>query len=57
MLQEGQAVEFAESVESMLQQALGLDPAAAPEDEPEPEDEPAAADDAEDVPAEDHDEL
>nr|QGZ00468.1 heat shock protein 89 [Glyphodes pyloalis] len=58
MLQEGQAVEFAESVERMLQQSLGLDADALPEDEPEdPSPEDAAADDAEDVPAEDHDEL
>lgn len=60
MLQEGQAVEFAESVERMLQQSLGLPADAQPEDEPD--DEPAAdadadADEAE-VPAEDdHDEL
>ncbi|XP_063821151.1 endoplasmin [Ostrinia nubilalis] len=58
MLQEGQAVQFAESVEAMLQAALGLPPGARAE--PEPDDEPAPADadaDAEDVPAEDHDEL
>lgn len=62
MLQEGQAVEFAETVESMLQRALGLDPDAQPEldDEDAPAaDEAAAADDgdAEELPAEDHDEL
>ncbi|KAL0839982.1 hypothetical protein ABMA28_015309 [Loxostege sticticalis] len=60
MLQEGQAVEFAETVESMLQRALGLDPDAQPdlddEDAPAAPDE-AAGDDAEELPAEDHDEL
>lgn len=40
MLQEGQAVEFAEAVEAMLQGALGLPPDARVEDEPE--DEPSA---------------
>lgn len=54
MLQEGQAVDFAESVEAMLQTALGL-----PEDE-RVEDEPAEDDPAEDEPVpdgDDHDEL
>ncbi|XP_052750532.1 endoplasmin [Galleria mellonella] len=56
MLQEGQAVEFAESVERMLQQSLGLPADAQPEDEPD--DEPAADADEAEVPAEDdHDEL
>lgn len=50
MLQEGQAVEFAEAVESMLQGALGLPPDARVEDEPDdepsaPEDEPSAPED------------
>lgn len=61
MLQEGQAVEFAETVESMLQRALGLDPDAQPDldDEDAPAAGDAAADDgdAEELPAEDHDEL
>lgn len=60
MLQEGQAVEFAESVERMLQQSLGLPADAQPEDEPEDEAEPAprdADDEAEAEPADDHDEL
>nr|APX61061.1 heat shock cognate protein 90 [Antheraea pernyi] len=39
VLQEGQAVEFADAVEGMLQSALGLAPDAQPDDEPEPEDE------------------
>lgn len=59
MLQEGQAVEFAETVESMLQRALGLDPDAQPDldDEDAPAADEAAGDDAEELPAEDHDEL
>lgn len=59
MLQEGQAVEFAETVESMLQRALGLDPDAQPDldDEDAPAPDEAAGDDAEELPAEDHDEL
>ncbi|KAM3956352.1 heat shock protein 90 Gp93 [Aphomia sociella] len=64
LLQEGQAVEFAESVERLLQHALGLPADAEPEDEPEDEPAPAADDeadadaDAEELPAEeDHDEL
>ncbi|KPJ01679.1 Endoplasmin [Papilio xuthus] len=59
MLQEGQAVEFAETVESMLQTALGLPPDAAPEEEdfdlePEPD---TDTDTAETDAADDHDEL
>ncbi|KAI8429336.1 LOW QUALITY PROTEIN: hypothetical protein MSG28_007826 [Choristoneura fumiferana] len=58
MLQEGQAVEFAESVERMLFAEMGLpaDSADTIDDDLE-QDAPAAEDDAEDVPAEDHDEL
>ncbi|CAG4976995.1 unnamed protein product [Colias eurytheme] len=37
LLQEGQAGEFADSVDGMLQRALGLPPDARPDDEPEPE--------------------
>lgn len=45
LLQEGQAVEFAESVESMLQASLGLPPHAAPEEEDfEPDDADAPLD-------------
>ncbi|XP_063379260.1 endoplasmin homolog isoform X1 [Cydia fagiglandana] len=59
MLQEGQAVEFAESVEQMLAQSLGVPADAAPEEDDFLDtgaDADAAADE-EDVPAEDHDEL
>lgn len=59
MLQEGQAVEFAESVERMLQQALGLPADALPEEE-EFAPEPDADADAEELDADadgDHDEL
>ncbi|KAI8429326.1 hypothetical protein MSG28_007821 [Choristoneura fumiferana] len=59
MLQEGQAVEFAESVERMLFAEMGLpaDSADTIDDDDLDQDAPAAEDDAEDVPAEDHDEL
>ncbi|CAK1604645.1 unnamed protein product [Parnassius mnemosyne] len=61
MLQEGQAVEFAESVEDMLQQALGLPPDARPdEDELDADAEADAEAEAEadaEAPADDHDEL
>ncbi|XP_060801305.1 endoplasmin [Amyelois transitella] len=56
MLQEGQAMEFADSVERMLQQALGLPPDAAPL----PDDDSAGDDDggdAEELKAEEHEEL
>ncbi|XP_068630780.1 endoplasmin [Battus philenor] len=56
MLQEGQAVEFAETVEGMLQQSLGLPADAAPEEEDfdvEPEGEAEAEPQSE----EEHDEL
>ncbi|XP_046960165.1 endoplasmin [Vanessa cardui] len=63
MLQEGQAVDFAESVEAMLQRSLGLPPDARVDDEPE-DDAPAAAGEAEAEPeadeadeAEPHEEL
>ncbi|XP_050676005.1 endoplasmin [Leptidea sinapis] len=56
MLQEGQSIEFADTVDSMLQRALGLPPDAQPEDEPEPEAEAESAD-AVEGDAEDHDEL
>ncbi|CAH0749380.1 unnamed protein product [Diatraea saccharalis] len=59
MLQEGQAIEFAESVEGMLQQSLGLPADAVPDDEPL-DDEPADEEPAENVDADadaDHDEL
>ncbi|RVE53075.1 hypothetical protein evm_002172 [Chilo suppressalis] len=58
MLQEGQAVDFAESVEGMLQLSLGL-PADAKPDEDEPIDDIADnADNAENIDADaDHDEL
>ncbi|VVC87038.1 unnamed protein product [Leptidea sinapis] len=56
MLQEGQSIEFADTVDSMLQRALGLPPDAQPEDEPETEAEAESADAAEGD-AEDHDEL
>ncbi|CAH2106915.1 unnamed protein product [Euphydryas editha] len=62
MLQEGQAIEFAESVEGMLQRSLGLPPDARADDEPE--DEAAAPDEAEtdeleadETEAEPHEEL
>ncbi|XP_045534418.1 endoplasmin [Papilio machaon] len=55
MLQEGQAVEFAETVETMLQTSLGLPPDAAPEEEDFDVD--ADADAAEAEPADEHDEL
>lgn len=56
MLQEGQAVEFADSVERMLQGILGVAPDAVPEDEPL--DEPAdAQDDAQELDADEHTEL
>ncbi|XP_072940819.1 endoplasmin homolog [Epargyreus clarus] len=57
LLQEGQAVEFAEAVEGMLQQALGLPADAAPEEEDFALDDAAPEADEEDVPAEDHEEL
>lgn len=67
MLQEGQAVDFADAVERMLQRELGLPPDAAAEDDEllDAEDAAGAEDaedaedavDAEDAPAEDHDEL
>ncbi|XP_059051617.1 endoplasmin-like, partial [Achroia grisella] len=63
MLQEGQAVDFAESVERMLQQSLGLPPDARadddPDDQPPPPTQQHGDDDAEtELPAEDdHDEL
>ncbi|XP_034839899.1 endoplasmin-like [Maniola hyperantus] len=55
LLQEGQATDFALSVEGMLQRALGLPPGAAPE----PDDEPDAPDapDADDAGDERHEEL
>lgn len=62
MLQEGQAVEFAESVERMLQSSLGVPADAAvdddPEDDPseEPSDDPSEDIDAEPAAA-DRDEL
>lgn len=59
MLQEGQAVEFADSVERMLQTTLGLAPDAAPDDEPL-DDGPAddvPADDEQELDADEHDEL
>ncbi|PZC76541.1 hypothetical protein B5X24_HaOG204440 [Helicoverpa armigera] len=56
LLQEGQAGDFADDVEAMLQRALGLPPDAAPEDDDEP-DAPDADADADEVPADDHDEL
>ncbi|XP_038210584.1 endoplasmin-like [Zerene cesonia] len=52
LLQEGQAVEFADSIDSMLQRALGLPPDAQPEDEPEP-----AAEAELDAEPDEHDEL
>ncbi|KAG6455352.1 hypothetical protein O3G_MSEX009168 [Manduca sexta] len=63
ILQEGQSVEFADTVESMLQRSLGLSADAMPEDEPEDEAADAEAEteadaDAEsETLAEDHDEL
>ncbi|CAH0626891.1 unnamed protein product [Chrysodeixis includens] len=61
MLQEGQAVEFAEAVESMLQQTLGVPADALPEDEDEADEaeaeEAAPEADADELQAEDHDEL
>lgn len=58
MLQEGQAVQFAESVERMLQAELGLPPDAPLEEEPEEELAAAEpADEEEELPAEEHDEL
>ncbi|XP_045525176.1 endoplasmin homolog [Pieris brassicae] len=56
LLQEGQAIEFADSVDAMLQRALGLPPDAQPElDEPE---EPSADDERPDAgPEDEHDEL
>ncbi|XP_075970978.1 heat shock protein 90 Gp93 [Anticarsia gemmatalis] len=61
MLQEGQAVEFAEAVERMLQATLGVARDAEPDDEPldEPSDErlDAPQDDEEELAADDHDEL
>ncbi|KAF9420396.1 hypothetical protein HW555_003318 [Spodoptera exigua] len=62
MLQEGQAVDFAVAVEDMLQQSLGVPPGALADlDEDEPEDSPDAEeptpDEADEVAAEDHDEL
>lgn len=60
LLQEGQATDFAESVEGMLQRALGLPPdaRAEPDDEPDADAEPQDADDDADADAEErHDEL
>ncbi|KAJ0179637.1 hypothetical protein K1T71_004228 [Dendrolimus kikuchii] len=65
MLQEGQAVDFADAIEGMLQRSLGIAPDALPDDDdeldepqPEPADDVDADADAEaEVPAEDHDEL
>ncbi|XP_026745125.1 endoplasmin [Trichoplusia ni] len=59
MLQEGQAVDFAEAVEAMLQQTLGVPAAALPDDDDD-DAEPAEAEadaDADELQAEDHDEL
>ncbi|CAK1552740.1 unnamed protein product [Leptosia nina] len=60
MLQEGQAIEFADSVDAMLQRALGLPPDAQPELESESD--PDGADSQEpsdevDAEADEHDEL
>lgn len=59
VLQEGQAVEFAETVERMLQDALGVPPHAAAElDEPELEAEEPARGDEDELDAEPaHEEL
>lgn len=61
MLQEGQAVDFAEAVEAMLQQTLGVPAAALPDDDDddaEPDDAGAEAEaEADELQAEDHDEL
>lgn len=57
LLQEGQAVDFAEAVEAMLQQSLGLPPDAAPEEEDFATDDAAPDADEEEPPADDRDEL
>ncbi|KAF9810001.1 hypothetical protein SFRURICE_012859 [Spodoptera frugiperda] len=63
MLQEGQAVDFAAAVEDMLQQSLGVPAGALPDDDDEVDEaddqaeaEPAQ-EEADEVAAEDHDEL
>lgn len=63
MLQEGQAVDFAEAVEAMLQQTLGVPADAVPDDDDDADEAEAEADEAgaeaeaDDLQAEEHEEL